>query len=171
LRTSSKTSARAKARLTPGIRPLDSQRNINPDGTVDADNWSNSADTFATLTGIAFPQNGTVFQNLTLTDPWFNGNACSNGGSNYPSYYVTNNVVYLSGGFGELAGQTGSKAAVLPPAARPAHDLYFLIPDGYDMGGYYSLHIAPDGAMWIYNTPSGQNVYTSIDDISYQRNS
>lgn len=150
---------------------------IEPDGTIGAYNNANTADSFTTLTGIAFPQDGAAWQPLSLLDIWdYSPVVCSENGaiSNPPSYYVSGNVVYLSGAMaipddGPCATTDctpASEFAVLPPAARPVHDLYLRITD--DVGGYYSLHIAPSGAMYIFGLPAGFHPHPSLDGISYQ---
>jgi hypothetical protein len=150
---------------------------IEPDGTMGAYNSANTADSFTTLSGITVPQDGAAWQPLSLLDIWeYSPAICSENGaiSNMPSYYVSGNVVYLSGAMGipdngpcaTTDCTPASEFAILPPAARPTHDLYLLITD--DVGGYYSLHIAPSGAMYIFGLTPGTHPWASLDGISYQ---
>jgi hypothetical protein len=155
---------------------------IEPDGAMAAYNNANTADSFTTLTGIAFPQDGAAWQPLSLQDIWgWSPAICSENGaiSNKPSYYVSSNVVYLSGAMaipddGPCATTNcnpASEFAVLPPEARPTHDLYLLITSDVGGGEYYSLHITPSGAMYIFGLHPGTHPWASLDGISYQAGS
>jgi hypothetical protein len=150
---------------------------IEPDGNMAAYNYSDTADSFTTLTGITFPQAGAAWQPLSLLDIWgYLPGDCSENGSieNKPSYYISSNVVYLSGAMAipddgpcsTTNCNPASEFAVLPPEARPTHDLYFLITN--DISGCYSLHIAPSGAMYIFGLTPGTHPWASLDGISYQ---
>ena len=125
-----------------GILPLDVD---NVSGTI----FGTSAQ-YTSLAGVSYPAAPAAWQALTLlngTGPY----PCNMG----PSYFVSGNVVYLTGTVDLPAGFNG-EVAVLPPAARPAHQLYMIaINDGSGPGAplYLTVRIDPSGGMWIY-TPS-----------------
>jgi len=104
---------------------------------------------YTSLAGVSYPAAPAAWQALTLLNG--TGNPCNL----VPSYLVSDNVVYLTGGTNLPAGFNG-EVAVLPPAARPAHQLYMLANNdlsGADAPVYVTVRIDPSGAIWIY-TPS-----------------
>ena len=111
---------------------------------------------YTSLAGISYPPASAAWQPLTL----LNGSNPLSWCNTAPSYFISGNVVYLTGA-AALPGSNG-EIAVLPPAARPAHELYMIINNYYGSGenptGFYlTLRIDPSGAMWIFNNPSGDS--------------
>src|SRR5215469_7599568 len=68
------------------------------------------------------PITGVAWHQLTLINGWVSGPSQSLG-EGIPSWAVRNGVVYLDGSAVQTSGDLG-EFAVLPPAARPSHDLY-----------------------------------------------
>jgi len=124
---------------------------------------SGYSDTLTSLVGVTYPESGQAsWQPLNLQTGWSantpDDTYCIQGDA--PSYYLQDHVVYLSGELTQNGSEVGGVFAVLPPAARPLHDLWLMTGSSY-------LHIRPDGEMdW-----SGGSGALSLADISYQTSS
>jgi hypothetical protein len=125
----------------------------------DADPSTNYSDTLTSLAGVTYPAEGASWQPLTLPTGWTANNPydpyCTSGDA--PSYYIQDHVVYLSGELTQNGSDLGGVFAVLPPPARPLHDLWLMAGPGY-------VHISPDGEMYW----SGGDGALSLAAISYQ---
>jgi hypothetical protein len=117
-------------------------------GVIDAYNGA-----YTSLDGISYPAGPVAWQKLTLlpTVP-LNSAECNT----FPSYFVANRVVYLTGTVHFLSAFTG-ELAVLPAADAPAHTLYMLASTGGST--FVTLRIDPSGAMWLFSPPSNSVVW------------
>lgn len=126
---------------------------------------SSATQLFTSLAGFSFPAATTTRHKLALLNGW---TASSPAGD--PAYSVIGGVVHLSGAMFQPS-DTGDQFAVLPPAARPAHNLYIAIDvAGADPG---TLRILHDGRMFAdsFLEPAAAQTLTSLATISYPRNS
>jgi hypothetical protein len=132
-------------------------------------------DAFTSLAGVAYPAAGAAWQQLSVINGWWNGEAnCNN---NNASYYTQDGVVYLNGLLGD-APTDGCEFAVLPPAARPAHTLYLIAnAEGLPIA---DLEIRPDGTTCAWSNGGDTNSFNnggaigtviSLGGISYQSSS
>ena len=85
-------------------------------------------------------------------------------GSGFPSYAVSNGVVYLTGGLKQpVAGI--AEFAVLPKAARPSHAMYRSV---MGFGAVQvTLIILPNGVMKVTNPASNAQQFSSLAGVSY----
>lgn len=94
-----------------------------------------------------------------------------NYGTGDPRYSVSSSgIVYLSGSMHQSSG-TNTVFAVLPRAARPAHNLYMPI---YTFGASAgSLVILKNGSMAVFSNNAGNvaQEYSSLAGISFPRTS
>ena len=106
---------------------------------------------------------GVTWQKLSLVNGWQSSQSQWNSGD--PAYAVKNGFVYLSGSIHQAVGSNG-EFAVLPPAARPAHDLYITV---YTYGGSYGyLFISQVGVVQAGSAPqSNAQAYMSLASVSY----
>jgi hypothetical protein len=88
---------------------------------------------------------GVTWHQLTLINGWVSGPSQSLG-EGIPSWAVRNGVVYLTGSVVQTGGDLG-EFALLPPAARPSHDLY-MPADVLGQGAHGWILIDPSGAMY-----------------------
>ena len=120
---------------------------------------------YTSLAGISYPPAPAAWQPLTL----LNGSEGPLSWCNTaPSYVISGNVVYLTGSAYLPAGN--GEIAVLPPAARPAHELYMLVNNYYGSGettNYLTLRIDPSGAMSIFNPSSTSLVLPMLAGLSF----
>jgi hypothetical protein len=112
---------------------------------------------YTSLAGFSYPQAPAAWQPLAL----LNGSAGPLSWCNTaPSYFISGNVVYLTGSMYVPSG-SGGEVAVLPPTARPAHELYMIVNNAWGSAdipaSYLTLRIDPSGAMWIFN-PLGESL-------------
>lgn len=114
---------------------------------------------YSSLAGISFPLT-LAGQQLTLQNGWQSAQPSYNTGN--PKVSVSNGVVHLSGSLEQPSG-TSDTFAILPPAYRPGHWLYFPIYT-YD-GAEGSLGISPQGRLSAWGTGSTQ--YSSLAGISF----
>ena len=128
--------------------------------------YDGGAQQYTSLAGVSFPVPEAAHK-LALDNGWVSAQGLWTTGD--PSYSVSNGVVYLSG---SLRQPTGNNQifAVLPKAARPAHDLYIKVmvytPGGVVQAG--TVQIDPDGAMWAYALEDGNaQMFTSLAGISF----
>jgi hypothetical protein len=137
---------------------------IETDGTVLAFSppAHGSAQQFTSLAGISYPLGTAGDHTLGLLNGWYTDGVLSGD----PSYSVAGGVVYLSGGMHQPLGDTGAEFAVLPPAARPAHNLFIKL---FTNGSPGELAITSSGQMFAYSYPGPTNVqqYTDLAGISY----
>jgi hypothetical protein len=134
---------------------------ISPNGVMLA--YQGNAQTFTSLAGMSFPAATTALHTLSLRNGWQSSQSAY--GTGNPAYTVTGSVVYLSGSMHQSAG-TSTEFAVLPPAARPTHNLW--IKTYTYNGAVGALEITPSGVMDAFNsTGNAAQGYTSLAAISY----
>ena len=100
---------------------------------------------------------------MTLVNGWVSEQNAYNTGD--PSYCLeADGMVYLSGSIAASSGTPASETfATLPPAERPAHEIYL---DVYTENGTYGiLRIDTDGTMEAYG--GSANGYTSLAGVSF----
>lgn len=133
---------------------------IDPNGAAMA--YAGSATSFTSLAALSYPVASAATHKLTLLHGWHSEQSVWNSGN--PAYRVSNGVVYLSGSLATLG--TSHEFAVLPAAARPAHDLYI---KAYTYGSSVgTVVIYPDGTMWAYSpNPADAEAFTSLATISF----
>jgi hypothetical protein len=85
-------------------------------------------------------------------------------GIQYPSYAVSNGVVYITGGLAKDASKT-AEFAVLPKAARPAHLEYLSVVNDDPQAGDIYLTVMPSGEMTISGPAFG--LYQPLDGVSF----
>jgi hypothetical protein len=138
---------------------------IDPSGVMHA--YQGGAQSFTSLAGVSFPAATTATQPLSLLNGWQSGQSAF--GTGDPAYTVTGGVVHLSGSLHQPSG-TGEEFTVLPPAARPAHDLWIMT---YTADGAVgALEIMTDGEVDAFNnTGNAAQQYTSLAAIAYPINS
>ncbi len=82
-----------------------------------------------------------------------------------PTYTIKGGVVYLSGGLRQPLSDTSDLVAVLPKAARPAHEMFLTVHTAYGVG---RVVIKSNGEMLAGATPqSSAQLFTSLAAISY----
>lgn len=135
---------------------------IYPNGQMLA--TGGSAAQFTSLAAVTFPTPAITRHKLTLINGWASDQHFYNTGD--PSYAVIGGVVYLYGSVQQPSGSS-DQFAVLPLAARPAHNLYITV---YTGGGNGTLRIEPNGHILAYSSPSaGARVLTVLTTVSYPR--
>jgi hypothetical protein len=134
---------------------------ISPNGVMLA--YQGNAQAFTSLAGVSFPAATTATHPLSLLNGWKSSQSAY--GTGRPAYTVTGGVVYLSGSLNQPSG-SNIKFAVLPPAARPTHNLWITT---YTYNGTVgALAITPSGVMVAFNnTGNAAQSYTSLAAISY----
>jgi hypothetical protein len=134
---------------------------ISPNGVMLA--YQGNAQTFTSLAGMSFPAATTALHTLSLRNGWQSSQSAY--GTGNPAYTVTGSVVNLSGSMHQSAG-TSTEFAVLPPAARPTHNLW--IKTYTYNGAVGALEITPSGVMYAFNSSgNAAQAYTSLAAISY----
>jgi len=114
---------------------------------------------FTSLAGISYPAAPVTWHKLPLLSGGTPLPGCK-----APSFHLSHGVVYFTGGM-QLSGD--GTCAVLPPAVRPTHSLYFDVEgDGSADGQYTIVSIKPDGTMYAWG-PSSNNYFLSVDGLSY----
>jgi hypothetical protein len=91
-------------------------------------------------------------------------------GDGAPSYSVTRGIVYLSGGVEFLSATAPGSGpiAILPTAARPAHNLYIPLDNVSATTSVVTLLIEPNGKMFIRHIPvTSTYKEESLAGISY----
>ncbi len=132
---------------------------IAPDGKISASLGGTRA--LTSLAGVSFPL-GTGGTPLSLRHGWKPQKPASNNGK--PSYRIAGGVVYLSGAMRQPSG-SNEEVAVLPRAARPAHDLFLTF---YAAGTVGTLLIYHSGRMSVVCAPQlAAQIFTSLAGISY----
>ena len=149
---------------SPGTVEIDPQgvmRSFAEGGGV----YQTAASEYTSLAGLAYPvANWTSWQQLNLIDGWSQvPGKCASGDNGYPSFYIKENVVYLTGTLGQVSPNGNGLFAVLPPSARPYDTLYINLSNEGDP--HASLRISPDGSMYLFGPdPAG---LTSLAGLSY----
>ena len=117
------------------------------------------------LAGISYPVASATRHKLALSNGWISDDPIP--GSGDPAYEIHDGIVYLSGSLHQPV-TSSDVFAVLPPAARPRHDLYLATYTGAT-GAPGTLFIEPNGEMSAYNVPAPADApsYTSLAAISY----
>lgn len=130
-------------------------------------------DQFSSLAGLSYPALGHAsWLQIGLQNGWTQDNGTCNSAApgaptdGAPSYYVQDNVVYLSGGLVQPHPGSGFFGN-LPAQARPAHDLYLLVVAGSDQVAY--LHISPTGNMYLFG--ASQPTHILLSGLSFQAGS
>jgi hypothetical protein len=149
----------------PGTVEVDSQgvmRSYVEGGSV----YQSAASAFTSLAGLAYPVNSwTSWQPLNLINGWSHApGKCATGIDGYPSYYIKENVVYLTGTLGQATPNGNGVIAVLPPAAPPYDTLYLNL--STEGNTHASLRISPDGTMYLWGADAAG--LTSLAGISYE---
>jgi len=119
-----------------------------------------TAQTFTSLAAVSFPAARIALHKLTLRNGWQANHGGTNTGG--PAYAAVGGVVYLSGGM-QQPGSGNTEFAVLPKAARPAHQTFLIVYTNNFTTG--TVEIFPDGRMFA--TGSGSRALTSLAGISY----
>jgi hypothetical protein len=137
---------------------------LDPDGAALA--YSGSTTSFTSLAGVSYPVASVVRHKLTLRNGWHSEQSIWNSGD--PAYSVSGGVVHLAGSLATTG--TNEVFAVLPPGARPAHDLYIKV---YTYGSTVgTVLIEPNGAMFVYGPVAvDARRFTSLATISFPVNS
>ena len=108
---------------------------------------------------------GVTWHQLTLINGWVSGESQSPG-DGIPAWAVRNGVVYLTGSVMQTSGTNG-EFAVLPPAARPTHELYVPV-TVLGQGTHGWIIVYPGGAMDVMGDPySAAQGFTGLAGISY----
>jgi hypothetical protein len=133
---------------------------IYPNGYVYANsNPYSEAQSYTSLAGVSFRGAGTATHKLTLRNGWkFDGGFWNS----KPSYAISSGVVYLSGSMHQTSGSSDI-FAILPKAARPAHDEYITVSTSGGVPGV--LLIYPDGVMAAYS--GNARSLTFLGGVSY----
>ena len=126
------------------------------------------ARSFTSLAGISYPTAQATWHKLTLIHGWISTQNAY--GTGNPAYTVIGGVVYLTGGVVQPKG-SNFEFAVLPSAARPAHDLQ--IPDYVShAGGAGGFGATPQGVAIADSNPlSNAQQFTILAAISYPKSS
>jgi hypothetical protein len=134
---------------------------INPDGEMSA--YLANAQSLTSLAGVSFPVAAAAVHKLSLLNGWQSSQSAWDSGD--PGYTVTGGVVHLSGSMHQQAGSS-LVFAVLPPAARPRHQLWITT---YTVDGAVgALRIQPSGVMSAFNVSgNAAQAYTSLAGIAY----
>jgi hypothetical protein len=136
---------------------------IQPNGqtTVEAPAGAfGSAQCFTSLDGARFAKSALGFTELTLQNGWTSGAL----GTHAPAAALINGIVHLQGG---ISGGSSASAFTLPPALRPATDVYVPISlCGAEKG---RLHIRSSGVVTIdpFAAGAAAQCFTSLDGASF----
>jgi hypothetical protein len=116
------------------------------------------------VTSATTPASHVRWHGLALINGWQPGPTRFDGTGN-PRWAVSGGVVYLSGSVTLTTG-ADTEFAVLPPAARPSHELWINVYTLNGTSGYMSIY--PTGQMYSASSPSSNaNGYTSLAAISF----
>jgi hypothetical protein len=130
---------------------------VSPDGTMDA--YTGNAVTFTSLAAVSYPKATMKSTKLVLEHGWKSSQPIY--GTGDPSYAISGGVVYLSGSM--HTGGTSHVAALLPKAARPAHQLFVQVYTFDGTPGW--LQILPTGQVEAFGPVAAD--YTSLAGVSY----
>jgi hypothetical protein len=133
---------------------------ILPSGKMYASSTpSGYAPFYTSLAAVSFPAKSTAKKKITLLNGWHSEQSVWNSGD--PCYTVKNGVVYLSGSL--ATSGTNHQFALLPKAARPAHNEYITV---YTFNGTFgSVLIEPNGRALAYS--GSATSFTSLASVSY----
>jgi hypothetical protein len=136
---------------------------ITPDGSMTV--LSSQGDNFTSLAAISFPAAPTTGHKLTLINGWTSSQ--SQYGTGDPAYWVSNGIVHLLGSLKEDPSDHSAQFAVLPPAARPAHNQ--ILWTYTNEGTFGFVQILPTGQIYVqnYGSESSAESYTSLANIVY----
>jgi hypothetical protein len=130
---------------------------VDPNGAVSV--YGSLATSFSSLAGVSFQVATSGRHVLTLANDW---HAATFG---KPSYSVVDGVVHLSGSLYE-SGTESNLFSVLPPAARPKHNMW--IPVYTFDGAPGTLKVLPNGRIYLYSpTASTAREYSSLAGVTY----
>jgi len=126
---------------------------------------SSQGDNFTSLAAISFPAAPTTGHKLTLINGWQSSQ--SQYGTGDPGYWVSNGIVHLVGSLNQNPSDFDAQFAVLPTAARPAHEL--VLPTYTNEGAFGYVIILPAGQIYVLNLGSDTSakLYTSLANIAY----
>jgi hypothetical protein len=82
-----------------------------------------------------------------------------------PAYAVSNGVVYLTGGVLKTSSSKSNEFAVLPPGARPKHNLILPVYNNNPTEGNALVFVSPSGKMDTYGP--GDTIFQSLDGVSF----
>ena len=133
---------------------------ILPSGKMSASSTpSGYAPSYTSLAAVSFPAKSTAQKKITLLNGWHSEQSVYLSGD--PSYTVKNGVVYLSGSL--ATSGSNDEFAVLPKAARPAHNEYITV---YTLSGTFgTLQIDANGVARAYS--GSAKSFTSLAAVSY----
>jgi hypothetical protein len=134
---------------------------IKPDGQMSA--TGTGAQVATDLSGVSFAAASTGTTTLALQNGWQSAQGQFSTGD--PAFSVTGGVVHLSGSLVQPGGGN-EQFAVLPPSARPAHNVYLTTLDYNGEPG--AVEIQPNGAMFAFSPISGNaQSFTELAGASY----
>jgi hypothetical protein len=115
---------------------------------------------YTSLAAVSFPAKSTAKKKkITLLNGWHSEQSVWNSGD--PCYTVKNGVVYLSGSLATTGANR--QFALLPKAARPAHNEYITV---YTFKGTFgTVLIEPNGRASAYS--GSATSFTSLASVSY----
>jgi hypothetical protein len=133
---------------------------ILPSGKMYASSTpSGYAPFYTSLAAVSFPAKSTAKKKITPLNGWHSEQSVWNSGD--PSYTVKNGVVYLSGSL--ATSGTNHQFALLPKAARPAHNEYITV---YTFNGTHgTVFIGANGQALAYS--GSATSFTSLASVSY----
>ncbi len=145
----------------PAGGPTSGYLEICPNGAMYAyDSPEDDAWVLTSLSGISFPRASLAAHALTLRNGWKSAQDRYSTGD--PAYSISGGVVHLSG---SVYQSTGSQMefAVLPKAARPAHNILMSV---YTFDGAVgALLIFSNGDLYAFS--AGATQYTSLASVAY----
>ena len=118
---------------------------------------------YTSLAGMSFPVRSVRFRNLSLVNGWI---SVSSVPGKQAGVGLQNGIVYLAGGIARSSG-TSSQFATLPPAFRPAHNLW--LPVHTFLGKTGAIEIARTGQMYAFGGDA--IAYSGLSGISFPLNS
>jgi hypothetical protein len=133
---------------------------IYPNGKMYAGSTpTGNARGYTSLATVSFPAKSTTQKKIALLNGWHSEQSVWNSGD--PSYTVKNGVVYLSGSL--ATSGSNHQFALLPKAARPAHNEYIT---AYTFSGTHgTLFIGANGRALAY--AGSATAFTSLASVSY----
>ncbi len=130
---------------------------IETDGEVQA--FAGNFALLTSLAGVSYPTNAIKFHRLALVGGWVSRQARWLTGN--PAYAISDGIVYLGGSMHNNGKST--LVAVLPPAARPARDMYFDIYSYQSHSG--GLEVELNGDVRAFG--SNVNAFSSLAGLAY----
>jgi len=105
---------------------------------------------------------GVRWHRLHLLGGWVSENSQVANGN--PAWAIRAGIVYLRGSMHQPSGSSGV-FAVLPKAARPAHQQYITVPAGNETTGY--VDVSPNGNLGVGSAGGDPRAFTSLAGISF----